>query len=455
MTYSKKVLNDSAIIRWSVLLLISLMMFGSYYFYDAYSGIKSVLQKELLFSNNDYGTMVANYSFTNSFLLMTIFGGVILDQWGIRKTGFLFVLFMSFGAFLTAYGTTSTYVHGGFGYGLMDSFMKSWSPALKMMVLGRILFGLGAETVNVVISKMIVKWFKGKELALAFGINLAIARFGTAAALIISPKLVESADLSTASWFGAVLVIIAILVMMVYWLVDLKFDKQVNIDLVDQNEKFKMKDVWDLVKDPAFIYITILCVTFYSAVFPFMSYAADFLHNKFGFSLQASGTISTILPYGTVVFTPLFGFVADKFGKSASLMMLGSLLLIFVHASLALTSFPPYLALFVLGVAFSLVPAAMWPAVSKIASENKLGTAYGIMFTIQNLGLYLFPWLVGVVLDGTNKGVTAAMADSGAKSYDYTYALLMLCLLGFVGFFFAYLLKQYDKKKKLGLELPS
>ena len=455
MTNTKKVLNDSPLIRWSVLFLISMIMFGSYYFYDAYSGIKSVLQADLGFSNNDYGTMVANYSFTNSFLLMTIFGGVILDQWGIRKTGFLFVFLMALGAFFTAYGTTNSYLNHGFAYDFMGSFVKSWSPALKMMVLGRILFGLGAETAYVVINKMVVKWFRGKELALAFGLNLAIARFGTAAALVFSPSLVRSSGLSAASWFGAVLVIICIIVMLVYWLVDLKFDRQVQLDLVDQNEKFKISDVYKLIKDPAFIYITALCVTFYSAVFPFMSYAADFLHNKFGFSLQASGTVSTILPYGTVLFTPLFGYVVDKYGKSASLMMIGSLLLIFVHASLALTSFPPYLALFVLGVAFSLVPAAMWPAVSKITSENKLGTAYGIMFTVQNLGLYLFPWLVGVVLDATNSGITAEMVEKGEKSYDYTSALLMLCLLGFLGFLFAYLLKKHNQKKNLGLELPS
>ncbi|GAB4168864.1 MAG: MFS transporter [Calditrichia bacterium] len=450
-------LKESAVIRWSTLMLISVVMFASYYFYDVFSAIKQVLQQELGFTNAEYGMMVGYYSFTNFFLGMTVFGGIILDKWGIRKTGIMFISFMTLGAFFTAYGASETFNNGGLGYGFLNSIITSYSPALKLMVLGRLLFGLGAETLYVVINKIMVKWFKNKELALAFGINLAIARFGTAAALIFSPKIVNwSPDWSNAGWFGFMLMIIAFISFLFYMIMDRKFDTASGGKVeLDPEDEFKFSDVVDLLKNRAFIYITMLCVTFYSAVFPFISYAPDFLHNKFGFSLEASGQIATILPYGTIIFTPLFGWVVDKKGKSASLMFIGSLLLIIVHFSLSLTSLTPYFAIFFLGVAFSLVPAAMWPAVAKIVEENKLGTAYGFMFFIQNFGLFLFPWLVGKVLDITNPGVTAEMVRTSDLTFDYTWAIFMLGVLGFLGLIFAYLLKRQDKINKLGLELPS
>lgn len=453
----KNFMKEKAIIRWSTLMLISIVMFSSYYFYDVFSAIKQVLQQELGFSNADYGMMVGYYSFTNFFLAMTVIGGVILDRWGIRKTGFVFITIMTLGSFFTAYGASETFNNGGPGYNLLASFLPGYSPALKLMVMGRLLFGLGAETLYVVINKIMVKWFKNKELALAFGINLAVARFGTAAALILSPRVITwTPDWSVAGWFGFMLMIIGFVSFMFYLLVDRKFDLAGGEEAdAGPEEQFRLSDVFDLLKNGAFISITLLCVTFYSAVFPFISYAPDFLHNKFGFSLETSGQIATILPYGTIVFTPLFGWVVDKYGKSASLMFLGSLLLILVHFSLSLTSFSPYVAIFFLGVAFSLVPAAMWPAVAKIVEENKLGTAYGLMFFIQNFGLFLFPWLVGKVLDLTNKGVTPEMIQSGQASYNYTWAIFMLGVLGFLGLIFAWLLKYYDRKNHLGLELPS
>ncbi len=461
MNELKKSLNDSAVMRWGVLLLISITMGISYYFYDALSAIKSVMQTELNLSSTDYGLIVSFYSFPNTFLLMAVLGGIILDRWGIRKTGIMFVTLMTFGSFLTAYGACDYYRNGGIGHGLMTKFLTGYSPELKMMMLGRLFFGLGAETFYVVVSKGIVKWFKGKELALAFGINLALARAGTALALIYSPILVGEnvnghySSWTNATWLGAILMAIGFIAFLFYMFFDLKFDRHSSEKIVaGDDEKFVISDVFALFKNKSFLYITILCVLFYSAVFPFLTYTPDLLHNKFGMDLQLSGKIASILPFGTVLFTPIFGWFVDKKGKSASLMIYGSILLILVHLTLSLTTLYPYIPIFVLGIAFSLVPAAMWPAVSKIVAEKRLGTAYGLMFSIQNLGLFAFPILAGKVLDITNKGITPEMVEKGAE-LDYTVTVLVFAATGFLGLVFAFLLKKEDKVSGYGLELPN
>lgn len=457
----KKALNDSVIMRWGVMLLISVTMGVSYYFYDALSSIKSVMQTELNLSSTDYGLIVSFYSFPNTFLLMAVLGGIILDRWGIRKTGMMFVTFMTFGAFLTAYGASGYYKNGGLGHELMGKFLTGYSPELKMMMLGRLFFGLGAETFYVVVNKGLVKWFKGRDLALAFGVNLAIARAGTALALIYSPILVGDninghyPTWTNATWLGAILMAIGFITFLFYMIYDLKFDRNsINKNSLCNDEKFVVSDVFALFKNKSFLYITILCVLFYSAVFPFLTYTPDLLHNKFGMDLQLSGKIASILPFGTVLFTPVFGWFVDNKGKSATLMIYGSILLILVHLTLSLTTLYPYIPIFVLGIAFSLVPAAMWPAVSKIVEEKRLGTAYGLMFSIQNLGLFAFPILAGKVLDVTNKGITQEMIEKGAE-LDYTVTVLVFAATGLLGLLFAFLLKREDKKSDYGLELPN
>lgn len=460
----KRALNDSVITRWGVLLLISITMGVSYYFYDIFSSIKSVMQTELNLSSTDYGLIVSFYSLLNTFLLMSVFGGIILDRWGVRKTGIVFVTLMTVGAFITAYGASDIYRNDGFAYSFMGSFLPSYSPELKMMLLGRIFFGLGAETFYVVVNKGIVKWFKGRELALAFGINLSIARAGTAFALILSPRLAIQningletilPNWTNTIWLGTMLVAIGFITFLFYMIYDLKFDRQSSIkNETRSDEKFQISDVFSLFKIKSFIYITILCVLFYSAVFPFLTYAPDLFHNKFGMDFHLSGNIAAILPLGTILFTPIFGWFVDNKGKSASLMIYGSLLLIIVHLTLSLTTIYPYIPIFILGIAFSLVPAAMWPAVSKIVEEKRLGTAYGIMFSIQNLGLFAFPILAGKVLDHTNKGITQEMLEKGA-TLDYTVTILMFAIVGLIGLLFAFLLKREDKKSDYGLELPS
>lgn len=444
-------------IRWGFLLLVSFVIAANYYAYDAVSSIKSVMQSELGVTSTQYGIFVSFYSVPNTFLLMTVFGGIFLDRFGIRKTGFFFTLFCALGVLLTAYGTSDAFRAGGLGYSLFQSFLPSYSPELKMMMLGRLLYGLGAETSIVVINKILVKWFKGKELSFAFAVNLALARLGTAAALILSPILIKShTGWTLAVWVAAMLMGIGFLFYLVYMFYDKKFTpKEKTGSLLDADEKFNFSDITGLLKNKAFIYISLLCVTFYSAVFPFQAYCPDFLHNKFGVSLETSGTLSSLIIWGTIVFTPIFGFLVDKKGKRATLMFYGSGMLLAAHLVLSLTQITPYLAMFIIGIGFSLVPAAMWPGVARIVEEKRLGTAYGIMTSIQNLGLWGFPILAGVFLDAVNPGITPEMVSAGTATLNYTYTILMFAGLGLLGFIFSYLLKREDKARFNGiLEQP-
>ncbi len=438
--------NRMRLLRWGFLLMVSIVIATNYYAYDAMSSIKSVLQSELGISSTDYGILVSFYSVPNVFLLMTVFGGIFLDRFGIRKTGFVFTLFCTLGVLLTAYGASDAFRSGGLGYGLFKSFLPAYSPELKMMMLGRLLYGLGAETSIVVINKILVKWFKGKELSFAFAVNLAIARLGTAAALILSPRLIDAdTGWTTALWVAAMLMGIGFLFYLLYMFYDKKFTPVAKTgSLLDADEKFNFGDIVGLLKNKAFILISLLCVTFYSAVFPFQAYCPDLLHNKFGLSLQSSGDLSSLIIWGTIIFTPLFGLFVDRKGKRATLMFYGSGMLLVAHLVLSLTHLTPYLAMFIIGIGFSLVPAAMWPAVARLVEEKRLGTAYGIMTAIQNLGLWAFPILAGVILDGTNKAVTPEMIKQGA-TLDYTFTILMFAGLGLLGFLFAYLLKREDR----------
>lgn len=441
-------MNDSPLMRWAVLILVGFVLSVNYYFYDAFSTLKDLLLKEFNFTNTDYGLFVSFYSIPNTFLLMAIIGGAILDRFGIRRTGFLFIFLMTIGALLTAYGASDYYSAGGVGYSLMTSFLPNYSPELKMMLLGRFFFGLGAETSIVVVSKILVKWFKGKNLALAFGLKVGFGRLGTVAALQLSPVLADGgASLPTAIWLAAVLVLIGLFAFVVYMLLDAKLDKQTTIGIkTAPKEKFSWGDIRVILTNRAFVYIILLCVTFYSAVFPFVSYAPDFFADKFGFTDVQSGQVTSLLPIGTAFFTPLFGFLIDKYGRSASAMIIGSLIVLAVHLTFAFTMVSPYVPVIFLGIAFSLVPAAMWPSMVRLVKESRIGTAYGIMYSVQNLGLWGIPLLAGIILDSTNPG--------NPEVADYTMTMIMFAALGLLGLVFSLLLKFDDKRKGFGVELP-
>ena len=424
-------------LRWAVLLLVSLVMGANYYAYDALSSIKELLQTELGITSGQYGLIVSFYSVPNTFLLMTVFGGIILDRIGIRRTGLMFNLFCALGVITTAYGASDVFRSGGPLHGLFSSILPAYSPELKMMILGRLLFGLGAETSIVVINKTMARWFRERELAFAFAVNLAVARLGTALALQASPRLIHAPwGWTTAIWAAALLMSLGFLAFVVYVLIDRWLTgHEMPQGLLDEDERFRMRDIRDLLTNRAFLHISALCVTFYSAIFPFQAYCPDFLHNKFGLSLSASGDLTSLIVWATIVFTPLFGILVDRIGRRATLMMIGSAILFVSHTLLALTTIPPWLPIIALGLALSLVPAAMWPGVALVVSDRRLGTAYGVMTSIQNLGMFAFPILAGAITDWTNPG---AGADGAAL--DYTWTVLMFAGLGLIGLVFSVLL---------------
>jgi nitrate/nitrite transporter NarK len=445
MNAIKRKLNESSLMRWVVLILVGFVLSVNYYFYDAFSTLKELLMSEFDYTNTHYGLFISFYSIPNTFLLMAVLGGVILDKFGIRRTGFWFVFFMALGAILTAYGASNYYREGGFAHQFFSSFLTGYSPELKMMLLGRFFFGLGAETSIVVVSKILVKWFKGKDLALAFGLKVGFGRLGTFAALQLSPRFAEGYQLSTAIWFAAVLVLIGLLVFMIYMLLDIRYDKEVATSAdKPKSDPFKFADIGKILSNPAFIYIALLCVTFYSAVFPFLAFAPDLFLNKFGISNIESGEITSLLPLGTLIFTPLFGFLIDRYGKAATAMIFGSALLLIIHLNFAFTDLAPQIPMILLGISFSLVPAAMWPTMVKLVKEKQIGTAYGLMYSIQNLGLFAFPILSGWILDLTNPGEPATL--------NYTPTMIMFAGLGFLGLIFAVLLKVEDKRKGFGVD---
>jgi MFS family permease len=483
---TKKLIKDSAAIRFSVLGMISVLMFGTYWFQDALGPLKGLFESELGFTSTQFGLLISSTTWAN-LALMIIVGGIALDKWGIRKTGVILAIIATAGGFIVALGSL-----GFFGTGLKAKLIS--------MIAGRILFGVGLETTCVLIQRVIVKWFKGKELAFAMGLNVVVGRLGSFFAISFGLDI-AGGKLSPALFAAASIIGVGTLLFIAYLTFDIKLDKQMGVTQEQSPEdQFKLQDLVKLLTDKSFIFIALLCVAFYSAVFPFLQYAPDLLVNKFGFTfsmpdlsgmtlwqkiaayLQNGPKVSGLIPLGTIIFTPIFGKLVDKKGKAASLMILGSLLLIYAHVTLSLLNSVVlgYTGLFALGIAFSLVPAAMWPSVAKIVAENRLGTAFATMFTIQNYGLSAFYWGIGKVLDMANPKVVAAIqaardkllsqglsqADVSARiedmrmageipAYNYLIPILMLVGLGVISIFLAFMLKKADEKQGYGLELPS
>ena len=438
--------------RWIVLLLVSIVLALSFFAYDSLSPIKETIQVHLQFSSTDYGLLVSVYSIPNTILFMVILGGIFADRWGIRKTGLAAALACVLGAAITAYGASDLFVRGGFGHTFLSSFLPRFSAPLKMMVLGRFFFGLGAETLNIVVLKILVKWFKGRKMAFAFSLMTIIARMGTAAVLILSPVLIEAkTGWATSLWVSAFLMLFGFLLLLVY----LSFDRRYPEAAKENADDFRSRDIVALLKNKSFLFICLLCVMFYSAFFPFLSFLPDLLHNKFQLSLRLSGALSSLMIWGTIVFIPIVGWFVDNKGKIASLLLYGSGMLFFSHLVLAKTSLTPYLAIVVLGLAFTLVPAALWPAVPRVVDEKRVGTAYGIMTWTQSLGILAFPYLAGRITDLSNPGVGLEEVQSGRAFLDYSNTSLMFAGLGIMSFLFALLLKREDSGKSgFGLQLP-
>jgi nitrate/nitrite transporter NarK len=335
-----------------------------------------------------------------------------------------------------------------------------------MATIGFAIFGVGCEVAGITITRIIVKWFKGRDMALAMGLQLAVARLGTALAFFAAARFSSfgfSNSVSSPILIGFLLLCIGLLSYLVYCLQDVKLDKSLAAanknDISFDDEKFKIKDVGLILNNRGWWYIAILCVLFYSAVFPFLKFASNLMINKFGISEQFAGDIPSLLPFGNILLTPIFGRIYDRKGKGAFIMIIGSILLIFVHLFFAIPVFTNYwFAIFlvmVLGVGFSLVPSAMWPSVPKIIPEKQLGTAYALIFWIQNIGLWGVPYLIGLVLDKFCIIKTTIVNGEHITSYNYTLPMLIFMSFGITSLIFAILLKYEDKRKGYGLELPN
>jgi len=446
-------IRDSKSARWFVLITVSFLMFTGYFFTDILSPLQGLLRESAGWSNTEYGMFAGSYSFLNVFCLMLIFGGVILDKLGIRFTGMSFIGVMILGAFFNYYALTDTFINGGIGYDFFNSFLTDYKPSLKMAILGYALFGVGVEIAGITVSRIIVKWFKGKEMALAMGLEMACARGGMLLAFSASPWMTgDDRIISRPLAFGVLLLVIGFIAFLVHNMMDKKLDVEVAADTsVEASEdEFKISDIFLLFKNPGFILIAVLCVLFYSAVFPFSKFAPDLMAQKYLFSEDLSGKMVGLLPIGSMILTPFFGAFIDNKGKGASIMLIGALLLIVVHSIFAFgpdTKIFAVGAMILLGFAFSFVPAAMWPSVPKIVPESRLGSAYAMIFMIQNVGLMAFPMLLGSVLDSTNVGNTGNL--------NYSYAMMLMVGCGVAALIAAFFLRVVDKKNGYGLDSPN
>lgn len=464
MQETVKSLRDSKTARWLVLILVSFTMMCMYYLTDAMAPLQERLQGSLAWSASDYGFFTSGYGWFNVFLLMLVFSGMILDKMGVRFTGILAIGIMLIGAFIK-YWAVSGRVEGMyelnlFGWQVIDQSAKS----AVIAGFGFAIFGVGCEMFGISANKAVVRWFRGKEMALAIGLNTSTGRIGTALAMFTPIPLVKmTGNVSAPVLLAIVLLSLGLLVFIFFTFMDRKLDKEEAAAGVEGGDDFKFSDILEIGKNRAFIYITILCVLFYSAVFPFIKYATNMIVQKFEISDTFAGYIPALLPLGALLLTPVFGSIFDKRGKGATIMIFGSVLLVAVHLLFSvpsLNSFPMAIGLvMLLGIAFSMVPAAMWPSIAKIIPHNKLGTAYAMTFWIQNWGLMGVPLLIGVVLDKyCIIGTITKMVDGKEQivtQYNYMIPMLIFAFFGFLAIFFALLLKAEDRRKGYGLERPN
>lgn len=400
--------EPTSLYRWLVLFFISMAMFGNYYIYDSISPLADLLKSQLGFSDGSIGLLNAIYSIPNIF--MVLIGGYIIDKIGTKKASILFSALCMIGAIITAS-----------------------QGNLTTMATGRLIFGLGAESLIVAVTTVIAKWFRGKELSFAFGLNLTIARLGSFAALN-SPTLAKS---FFSTWQKPLFIsvaagVISVLAVIIYFAMESQASKRYVLATSGDVDAIPIGTFFSTVRQinkSSFWFITLLCVTFYSAIFPFQTFAVKFFIEHHGISREMAGFTSSFITFAAMIGTPLFGFIIDRIGKRASLMMVGSILLIPVYLLLIYTRLHPLVPMVMMGVAFSLIPAAMWPSVALIIEQERLGTAYGLMTMIQNIGLAGFNLLIGNVNDWTG---------------NYTAGMWIFSLLGVAGMIFAYLLKKSD-----------
>ena len=543
-----ELLRDKVWARWTALGLLAFAMFCSYIFMDILSPIKDLLQSTRGWDSTAFGTMQGSETFLNVFIFFLIFAGIILDKMGVRFTAVLSGVVMLVGASINWYALTDAFLGSsldvwftnhlnyipGFDELGISPFYEGMPASAKLSAVGFMIFGCGVEMAGITVSRGIVKWFKGREMALAMGSEMALARLGVATCMIFSPLFAElGGDISVARSvaFAVVLLMIALIMFIVYFFMDKKLDEQSG-EAEEKDEPFKISDIGKILSSWAFWVVALLCVLYYSAIFPFQKYAVNMLQcnltftdvdptsfwasdtvtvvqyiimivvavasfasnfskNKpvkyamlvtaivalviycyMGFMRQSASAIFAVFPLLAVGITPILGNYVDYKGKAASMLILGALLLIICHLTFAfilpLFKDSPvggvivaYVTILVLGASFSLVPASLWPSVPKLVDAKIIGSAYALIFWIQNIGLWLFPMLIGKILDKTNPEITEGLAsgalspEQAAVSYNYTAPLVMLACLGVLALILGFVLKAVDAKKHLGLELPN
>lgn len=549
MTTKTIALNDKAWARWTALALLALAMFCSYIFMDILSPIKNLLQETRGWDSLAFGTMQGSETFLNVFIFFLIFAGIILDKMGVRFTALLSGAVMLVGATINWYALTDSFCNPSnslyqwftnhlnyipvFDELGVSPFYEGMPASAKFSAIGFMIFGCGVEMAGITVSRGIVKWFKGREMALAMGSEMALARLGVATCMIFSPlfaNLGGEVSVSRSVAFGVVLLMIALIMFVVYFFMDRKLDAQTGAE-EEKDDPFQIKDLGKILSSMGFWLVALLCVLYYSAIFPFQKYAVNMLQCNIAFSTpdsefwssnaatiiqyvimlvvaaaafasnfqkkkalkylfmaiaivalvcycymgykcQSAAAMFAVFPLLAVGITPILGNYVDYKGKAASMLVFGSLLLILCHLTFAFVlpqfkSTPAisvaiaYITILVLGASFSLVPASLWPSVPKLVDSKIIGSAYALIFWIQNIGLWLFPLLIGKVLDNTNPDIAAGVTngtmtpEQAAISYNYTAPLVMLACLGIAALVLGLVLKVVDRKKHLGLELPN
>lgn len=447
-------LSDSKSARWTALVIVSVTMMFGYFFTDVMSPLEPLLTAAkgdgglgLGWSSDDYGFFSGAYGYFNVFLLLLFFGGIILDKFGIRFTGIMSTVLMFGGALIKWYAVG----HDFEGSVTLPFGIGTYHTQVLIACLGFAIYGVGCEIAGITVSKVIVKWFTGHELALAMGLQVALARIGTAGALACSlPFAKAMGGVSASVGLGAAMLCAGMIAFIVYCIMDRKEDASAAALDAEPEEGFKFSDLATLFCNRGFWYVAVLCLMFYAGVFPFLKFATKLMVMKYAVPENVAGLIPAMLPFGTIFLTPFFGGIYDKYGKGATLMLIGSVLLTLVHITFALPLNSWILAIVVmvvLGIAFGLVPSAMWPSVPKIIPMKLLGTAYALIFYIQNVGLALVPVWIGKV----NQANT--LADG--KTIDYTQSMTIFACFGAVAIIISLLLIMEDKRKGYGLQKPN
>ena len=446
----QKLMNDSAALRWTSLILIAMMMFFAYLFADILSPLKSLLESNLGWDSGTFGTYAGGEYFLNVFCFFLIFAGIILDKMGVRFTGILSASLMFVGACVKYVGVSDWFQTTGL-CGWLDSWWTALPGSAKMATLGFMIFGCGCEMAGTTVSKAIAKWFKGKEMALAMGVEMSIGRLGVFAAMWLSPAISKAFTdhIGAPVAFGALLLLIGLISYCVFSVMDRKFDAElaaVGQSDDSKSDEFQIRDLGRIFSSKMFWIVSILCVLYYSGIFPFQKYAPNFLEVTLDVEADFAARLFSFFPILAMVLTPFLGIFLDKKGKGATMLMAGAVIMFICHLSFAFI-LPVYKAswlavvlILILGVSFSLVPAALWPSVPKIIDEKILGSAYCVIFWVQNIGLWGVPLLIGQVAKATG---------------GYTVPMIIFASFGVVAFFFSILLKIEDRRKKYGLEEPN